>query len=83
MRALVQLKDRKHEFDLLLVETTGLANPAPVVATFTQDPTVYNHFRVDGIVCLVDCKFIKEHIDDVRKDDEVNEAVCQVRRNPR
>ena len=40
----------------ILVETTGLANPAPVTATFTQNPVVANHFRVDGIVCLVDCK---------------------------
>lgn len=78
MKALTQLKDRKKDFDLVLVETTGLANPAPVVATFTQNPVVANHFRVDGIVCLVDCKFIKEHIDEKRADDQINEAVTQV-----
>ena len=32
MKALTQLKDRKNDFDLVLVETTGLANPAPVTA---------------------------------------------------
>jgi G3E family GTPase len=78
LKALAQLKNRKKDFDMLLVETTGLANPAPVVATFTQNATVANNFRVDGIVCLVDCKYIKDHIDEVRADDAVNEAVCQV-----
>jgi len=78
LKALAQLKTRKKDFDMLLVETTGLANPAPVVATFTQNATVANNFRVDGIVCLVDCKYIKDHIDEVRADDAVNEAVCQV-----
>merc|ERR1719454_1985300 len=37
LKALNQLKTRKSEFDMLLLETTGLANPAPVVATFTQN----------------------------------------------
>ena len=78
MKALTQLKDRKHDFDLVLVETTGLANPAPVTATFTQNPVVANHFRVDGIICLVDSKFILEHINEKRADDTINEAVTQV-----
>jgi len=78
MKALTQLKDRKKDFDMILVETTGLANPAPVTATFTQNPVVANHFRVDGIVCLVDCKFILEHINETRDDDQINEAVTQV-----
>eukprot|EP00966_Prymnesium_polylepis_P288543 6664796-Prymnesium_polylepis.1 len=82
MKALTQLKDRKKDFDLVLVETTGLANPAPVVATFTQNPVVANHFRVDGIVCLVDCKYIKEHIEEKREDDQINEAVTQARAPP-
>jgi len=77
-KALMKLKDRKEDFDLLIIETTGLANPAPVVATFTSSPQVSNSFRVDGIVCLVDCKHIKAHIDEVRDEDVVNEAVCQV-----
>lgn len=77
-KALMKLKDRKGDFDLLIIETTGLANPAPVVATFTSSPQVSNSFRVDGIVCLVDCKHIKAHIDEVRDEDVVNEAVCQV-----
>jgi len=78
LKALKKLKDRKNDFDFVLLETTGLANPAPVVGTFTQDATIFNHFRVDGIVTMVDCKFIKQHLDEVKAEDAVNEAVCQV-----
>ena len=78
MKALNQLKTRKAEFDMVLLETTGLANPAPVVATFTQNPTIANNFRVDGIVCLVDAKHVGGHLEEKKADDAVNEAVCQV-----
>lgn len=78
MKALVQLKDRRKDFDLVILETTGMANPAPVVATFTQDPRIANNFRVDGIVCLVDCKHVGAHLAEDRGEEAVNEAVCQV-----
>jgi len=77
-KALMQLKTRRSEFDVVLLETTGMANPAPVVATFTQQPAISNAFRVDGIVCLVDSKHVGAHLDEVKADDAVNEAVCQV-----
>lgn len=78
LKALTQLKNRKDEFDMVLVETTGLANPAPVVATFQQDAKVANNFRVDGIIALVDAKHTGAHLDEKKADDAVNEAVCQV-----
>ena len=78
LKSLAALKDRRKDFDLILVETTGMANPAPVVATFTQNATMMNHFRVDGVICLVDCKYIKDHLNEVRKDDAINESVCQI-----
>ena len=77
VKALVNLKDRRKDFDLVLLETTGMANPAPVVSTFVQDARVANNFRVDGIVCLVDCKHVRAHLEEVKADDAVNEAVCQ------
>merc|ERR1719502_2036200 len=78
LKALGQLKNRRSEFDMVLLETTGMANPGPVVATFTQNATVANSFRVDGVVCLVDAKHIGAHLEEVKADDAVNEAVCQV-----
>lgn len=78
LKTLVSLKDRRKDFDLVILETTGMANPAPVVATFTQDARIANNFRVDGIVCLVDCKHVRAHLEEVKAEDAVNEAVCQV-----
>jgi G3E family GTPase len=41
-------------FDRLVVETTGLADPAPIVATFMADPVICHHFRLGTIVAVVD-----------------------------
>ena len=78
LRALTQFIDRRKDFDVIILETTGMANPAPVVATFTQNAKIANCYRVDGVVCLVDCKHVTAHLEEVKPDEAVNEAVCQV-----
>lgn len=65
MRALTKLKERKDDFDMVLLETTGLADPAPIIATFTQNWTINNNFRIDGVISLVDAKNITTHINEV------------------
>jgi G3E family GTPase len=42
------------EFDRVIIETTGLADPAPVVQTLLSDTLINHHFRLDGLVTLVD-----------------------------
>jgi G3E family GTPase len=42
------------EFDRVVVETTGLADPAPVVQTLASDTLLAAHYRLDGVVTLVD-----------------------------
>lgn len=42
------------DFDRVIVETTGLADPAPVVQTLASDSMVSAHYRLDGVVTLVD-----------------------------
>ncbi|MEO7405278.1 MAG: GTP-binding protein [Burkholderiales bacterium] len=42
------------DFDRVIVETTGLADPAPVIQTLSTDVMIANHFRLDGLVTLVD-----------------------------
>ena len=78
LKALSQLKERRHDFDLVIVETTGMANPAPVVATFTQSASISNHFRVDGVIAVVDCKYVAAHLNEARQEDAINESVCQI-----
>jgi len=64
------------ELDGVIIETTGMADPAPVAQTFFADDNVANTFRIDGIVTVVDCKWIIERLDEEKKGE--NEAVEQV-----
>ena len=41
-------------FDRVVIETTGLADPAPILHTFMSDPLAFDKFRLDGVVTLVD-----------------------------
>ena len=61
-RILTKLIDRKDAFDYLLVETTGLADPAPVAQVFFSDPVFKEHFTLDGIVTLIDAKHVEHHL---------------------
>ena len=64
IRILGRLLKRKDKLDGILIETTGLANPAPVAQTFFTDDEMKTRFRLDSIVTLVDAKHIWQHLDD-------------------
>lgn len=55
---------RKAEFDRVLIETTGLADPAPVAQTFFVDEEMANFYKLDAIVTVVDAKHSGQHLDD-------------------
>jgi G3E family GTPase len=63
IRILGSLMKRRHKFDYILVETTGLADPGPVAQTFFVDEEIQRQTRLDGIVTLVDAKHVWEHFD--------------------
>lgn len=42
------------EFDRVVIETTGLADPAPILQTLMADAAVTAHFRLDGVITTVD-----------------------------
>jgi G3E family GTPase len=64
IRILGGLMKRRDKFDHVLIETTGLADPGPVVQTFFMDDDMKEQFFVNGVVTLVDAKHILQHIDD-------------------
>jgi G3E family GTPase len=64
LRILTRLMKRKDRLDAILIETTGLANPAPVAQTFFTDPEMREQFALDGIVTVVDAKHIHLHLED-------------------
>ncbi len=63
IRILGRLLKRKDRLDGILIETTGLANPAPVAQTFFTDDEMRRSFRLDGIVTVVDAKHVSSHLD--------------------
>ncbi len=56
MRALLSKRERGlvPRFTRLAIETTGLADPAPIVSTLTADPVLRHHFRLGSIITTVD-----------------------------
>jgi G3E family GTPase len=78
IRILGNLMRRRDRFDHILIETTGLADPAPVAQTFFVDNEMATQLRLDAIVTLVDAKHILAHLDEVKPDGVENEAVEQV-----
>jgi G3E family GTPase len=72
IRILAKLRQRRDKFDVVLIETTGLADPGPVAQTFFSDEEVKESFILDGIVTVVDAKHVVLHFDDTR---EVREQI--------
>ena len=68
---------RKTDLDLIIIETTGLANPSPVAQTFYADDEVKKFARLDGIITLVDARHIEQHLDEKKPADAVNECAQQ------
>ncbi|MDI9847650.1 GTP-binding protein [Rhodoblastus sp. 17X3] len=64
IRIIEGLMRRKGKFDAILVETTGLADPAPVAQTFFVDADVQNEARLDAIVTVADAKFLAARLKD-------------------
>ena len=66
------------KLDGIIIETTGMADPAPVAQTFLMDPKIKRFAEIDGIVTLVDAKHIEMHLDEEKPEGVVNEAAAQV-----
>jgi G3E family GTPase len=55
---------RKDRFDYILIETTGIADPAPVIQTFFVDDDVKAQTALDGLCTVVDARHVLLHLDD-------------------
>src|SRR3954471_21398554 len=64
IRIIGNLLKRKGCFDAILIETTGLADPAPVAQTFFVDEEVRCVAKLDSIVTVVDAKNVQARLDD-------------------
>ena len=73
-----RMYDRIKDFDGVLIETTGLADPAPVAQTFFVDEKVSSRYKLDGIITVVDAKHVIQHLDDEKPEGIENETVEQL-----
>jgi G3E family GTPase len=64
MRILDGLMRQKGKFDAIIVETTGLADPAPVAQTFFMDPNVGRQTKLDAVVTIADAKWLNDRLKD-------------------
>ena len=67
IRILGQLLKRRDRFDHVLIETTGMADPGPVVQTFFLDDELKTQFVVDAILTVVDARHFEQHLQDLKE----------------
>ena len=72
IRIIGNLMRRRDKFDHLVIETTGLADPAPVIQTFFVDEDIQSQLLLDAVVTVVDAKHIHQHWDS----DEAQEQIA-------
>jgi len=78
VQALKRLYAKVESFDAILIETTGLADPAPVAQTFFVDDDISSKYKLDGIVTVVDAKHVMSHLEEEKPEGVENESVEQV-----
>jgi G3E family GTPase len=64
VRIIDGLMRRKGKFDAIIVETTGLADPAPVAQTFFMDENVGRKTKLDAVVTVADAKWLQDRLKD-------------------
>lgn len=75
---LKRLSDEGKHLDGVIIETTGLADPAPVAQTFFADDFIQARMVLDGIITVVDSKHILQHLHEEKPEGVENEAVEQL-----
>jgi G3E family GTPase len=64
IRIIQGLMRRKGKFDAIIVETTGLADPAPVAQTFFVDDEIGRKAKLDAVVTVADARWLKDRLRD-------------------
>lgn len=78
---LQQIIDEVHAgkpIDCIMIETTGMADPVPIVRTFMTNSEISSEVRLDGVVTVASAKHILARLDDEVEEGKINEAYQQV-----
>lgn len=58
-----QLVLHQDKFDYIVIETTGMANPGPIISSFWTDDNLGSCLRIDGVICVVDSANILKYME--------------------
>ncbi|MDO9352444.1 MAG: GTP-binding protein [Solirubrobacteraceae bacterium] len=72
------LIEQKRKFDAIIIETTGLADPAPVIQTFFVDKDIAALCTLDAVITVTDARHIEQQLDAKRPEGVENEAEEQI-----
>src|SRR5262245_43452578 len=64
VRSFFQLLEHRGKFDTVVIETTGLAEPAPVAQSIYSDERIRGEFTLAGVVTVVDAKYIAARLEE-------------------
>ena len=78
VNTLERIMTKRHKFDYVLVETTGMANPGPLASIFWLDDELGSDLFLDAIITLVDAKHVLQHLDDPSPSGGSFEAAQQI-----
>lgn len=67
-----ELHDRRNDFDEIIIEATGVADPTGLAEPFIVHPLIRKHFPIKAVICLVDAELIEDHLR------ETEEAINQI-----
>lgn len=67
IKTLNDLLRRPDKFDAILIETTGVADPSPVIQSFFVDEDLKTKVRLDAVITVVDARHIWQHLDTNRE----------------
>jgi G3E family GTPase len=64
VKSFFQLMEHRDKFDTVVIETTGLAEPAPVAQSIYADERIRSAFTLAGVVTVVDAKYIEMRLEE-------------------
>tara|TARA_R110001583_G_scaffold69341_1_gene196654 strand:+ start:299 stop:1261 length:963 start_codon:yes stop_codon:yes gene_type:complete len=70
---LENLIKNNHSFNHLLIETTGIADPGNILASFITDPGIKAKFELDSVICLIDAANAEK---DLKKEEVLNKQIA-------
>ncbi|MTI21730.1 GTP-binding protein [Fulvivirga sp. RKSG066] len=72
IEVLEEAANRRDQYDRLVIETTGIADPSSILQVFLQDPRVEKVFDLQQVICLVDAGLVEDWLE------ETEEALRQI-----